>query len=211
MLGFGPISVVPVSSQFKWRAYIYASAEVITEVLITKLFAATMPFITRSTDTPANQPFDGTLGSSIRIDRSIASGSGGYSGFSEAISEISLINASGIYDALAGAVSINGQEVICAVGEYVGRDIVDPYAAFAVFANLRAERMLISRQSVRIELRDPSLTLSEETVQQSVYSGGGGANGGDEIKGKRKPFGDGVVFNASPVLGDWLRECMAVQ
>lgn len=200
MLGFGPISADPVSAQFQWRAFIYASAEVITEVLVTKIFAATMPFITRAADTPANQPFDGTLSGAIRIDRSIASNSGGYSGFSEAISEISLINSSGIYDSLAGAVSINGQEVICSVGEYTGRDVVDPYASFAVFANLRAERMLISRQSVRIELRDPSLTLSEETVQQGVYGGGGGIDGGEEIKGKRKPYGDGVVFNASPVL-----------
>lgn len=200
MLGFGPVSDVTVSSvEGEWRWHVYAYSQLIFSETLTKIYAATTPFITRASDTPANQPFDGTLGGSIRIDKSIAAGDSGYGGFSQSISEISLINSSGIYDDLASGISLNGQEVICSVGEITGRDTVEPYAAFAQFALLRAERMVISRQKVTVELRDPSLVLSEQLVQRSVYGGGGGADGDPEITGKRRPYGDGTVFNATPI------------
>jgi hypothetical protein len=200
MLGFGPISQTPLSSQIIWALFVLSYSELELDESVTSIRAATMPFITRASDTPPNQPFDGTLEGDIRIDRSITGGSGGYGGFAESISEISLINSSAIYDELASSVSVNGQDVRMSVGEVTGRDTVEPYAAFAVFANMKAERMTISRQHVVIELRDPSLVLSEETVQQTVYGGGGGADGDLEIAGKRVPFGDGVVFNATPTL-----------
>lgn len=201
MLGFGPISDVTVSSiEGEWRTYFYAYSTLTLEEIFTKIYAATAPFITRATDIPPNQPVDGTLLASIRIDKSIASGSNGYGGFSQSISEIALINSSGIYDELASGISLNGQIVICSVGEMTGRDTVEPYAAFAPFAQLRAERMVITRQQLTIELRDPSLVLSEQLVQRSVYGGGGGADGDVEIIGKRRPYGDGTVFNATPIL-----------
>lgn len=200
MLGFGPISQTPLASQFRWALFISSYVEFTLAESVTKIYAATMPFITRATDTLPNQPFDGTLEGSIRIDRSIPGGSDGYGGFSESISEISLNNASAIYDELAGSVSVNGQDVRCSVGEITERDTVEPYNGFSTFAQMKAERMTISRQHVVIELRDPSLVLSEKTVQQTLYGGAGGADGDVELIGKRVPFGDGVVFNATPTL-----------
>jgi len=72
------------------------------------LYAATVPFITLATDSPANQQFDGTLEPTLRVDRSISAGGGvsqGYGGFSINISELSLVNADASYDGFASFVN----------------------------------------------------------------------------------------------------------
>ena len=165
------------------------------------LYAATMPFITLTTDTPANQQFDATLEATLRIDRTIGGGGrGGYSGFSLNISELMLVNGDASYDAFAGNVSVNGQSVVCRLGQFDENNIIIPYVQFELLASLIAERFLVDRQHLTIQMRDPALTLSTTPVQSSVYAGTGGTEGGDEIAGKRRPFGDGVVFNATPAL-----------
>lgn len=200
-LGFAPISGDPISAQPHTSVYLTASAtfSIITSAFNT-LFAATIPFISRATDTPANQPFEGTLEPSLRVDRSISSGDSGYAGFSENFSEISLINTDGFYDSIADLISVNGQEIVCQVGEVIGRAIVAAYGTFESVIRLTGERIRTERNHLVIESRDPALHLSTETVQQSIYTGTGDLQGSSEIAGKRRPFGDGVVFNATPTL-----------
>ena len=162
-------------------------------------YAATFPFITYAGDVLANQPFEGTLDASIKIDTSIV-GSGSFGGFSETVSEIAIINAEGLYDTLPDIYSINGQIVTLKLGILGDRLIVDPYNSFVTIAILTAERMSINRTQLQIELRDQAAPLTTETVQQNVYDGTGDINGGEDIAGKRRPKGYGVVFNASPTL-----------
>ena len=167
------------------------------------IYAATVPFITRSTDNPANQQFEGTLEPTLRVDRSITSGGGtsqGYGGFSINVSELTLINADALYDAFAGAVSINGKTVTCRLGQFDENNVVIPYTQFEIVRQLTAERFLVDRRHLTIEMRDPALKLNTTPVQQSVYAGTGDLEGTDEIAGKRRPFGDGIVFNATPAL-----------
>jgi len=167
------------------------------------LYAATVPFITLATDSPANQQFDGTLEPTLRVDRSISAGGGvsqGYGGFSINISELSLVNADASYDGFASFVSINGQTITVRLGQFDENNVIIPYTQFELVAKLTAERFLVDRQHLTIEMRDPQLKLATTAVQQSVYAGTGDLEGSDEIAGKRRPFGDGIVFNATPAL-----------
>ncbi len=199
MLGFGPISSTPISAQLRWSGYIGTESELIVGDAATKIYAATVPFITRVDDDPVNTPFDGTLEATLRIDRSIT-GTDGYAGFSQSISEFSLINADGNYDDLTSAISVNGQEIICSLGTMEGRDTVDAYHNFIPFAVLTGERFKVDRNRVTFETQDPALHLATETVQQTVYAGTGDLEGTSDLEGKRVPFVDGVVFNITPTL-----------
>jgi hypothetical protein len=166
------------------------------------LYAATAPFISRSTDTPADQQFEAALEATIRIDRQLSDGSGGYGGWSESISELSLINADGLYDSLAATISVNGQKIRCSVGQFDSAGlVVQRYNMFEQFAILISERFNISRQHMTIFMRDPLAHLQQALVQQHTYGGTGGVDGGAEIAGKRKPFMGGYnVFNITPTL-----------
>lgn len=152
------------------------------------------------TDMPANQPFEGTLEASFRFDRSIIN-QNGFGGLSESVSELSLINADAQYDDLASNVTMNGQTVSVSVGTTENDGItVSRYSQFQSVAVLTAERFLIDRTRVTIEMRDPMARLQTETVQQSLYGGTGDLDGDDQLAGKRKPFVDGHVFNITPTL-----------
>jgi Concanavalin A-like lectin/glucanases superfamily len=200
MPGFAPISSRLISAQPHQALYVLSTASItIITSGIDTLYAATIPFITRVGDIPANQPFEGTLEPTLRIDRSIVT-SEGYGGFAENVSELSLINVDGFYDGIVDLISVNGQAIRCSIGEVTGRSIVAAYQTFELIMNLTGERIRMERNHVVIEMRDPALTLQTETVQQRIYAGTGGIEGGTEIAGKRRPFGDGVVFNATPTL-----------
>ncbi len=201
-LGFAPISSGPISSQPIGASTLSILATATLSIVAgatETIYAGTVPFITLPTDNPSNRPFEGTLESTLRVDRSIVS-TNAYGGFSENFSELSLINTDGFYDQISDLFSVNGQHIHFSVGTVTGRDIVSAYSAFEHLIHLTGERMRIERDRLVIEARDPALHLSTETVQQQVYAGTGGLEGSSEIAGKRRPFGDGVVFNATPTL-----------
>lgn len=173
-----------------------STSEIIADLTaVARIYAATEFMITRETDTPANVAFAGTLEGSMRIDRSIV-GAGGYGGFSLGVSVLSLINSEGLYDELADEYTINGQSITCSVGEVVDR-VVAPYLQFEVFAELIAERWRVDRHRLTIETRDVAAVL-DVPVQTGIYTGTGELEGTTEISGKRRPYGDGVVYNATP-------------
>jgi hypothetical protein len=198
MFGFAPLSTTIVSELPRWSGYFYGQGLFGTAELGFS-YAATVPFISLDTDRLPNQQFLGTFSGDLRIDRSIGTGNVGYGGFASSISELSLINADGEYDDVVAGWSINGQPISVTVGEMLGRDVVGPYDQFEVVASLMGERFQVSRRSLIIETRDLTIPLNK-TVQTGVYSGTGGLEGDADIAGKRRPFGDGIVFNAAPQL-----------
>ena len=167
----------------------------------TTLYAATEPFITLSTDTPANQQFEGTLQASLRIDRSIFGGTAGFGGFTDNLSEVTLINADSLYDNLSSGFSINGQPITFKLGQMSADGFtVDSYQQFELIALLTGERLRVDRSVLTLDMRDPSLHM-DVPVQSAIYSGDGAElNGDDNVKGKRRPIAEGTVFNATPSL-----------
>lgn len=149
-------------------------------------YAASKFFITKTADTPADQPFRGSLQGSLTVQRSIV-GSDGWAGFSQGISELVLDNSDGFYDAIADANSVNGQAIVCRVGLVTDPpDGVAPYAQFETIANLIGDRWRPSRSELVIETRDLQ-SLLDLPVQTSIYLGNGGLEGGEGIKGQRRP------------------------
>jgi len=184
-----------------WRRMIIAADINVLPSPSIHFYAATNWFISRSTDVPANTEFVGALDAALRFDRSIEGGQNGYSGFSDNVSELTLINADGIYDSFAGALSVNGQPIKVSIGQTDDSGlVVAPYAMFAQVATFVGERYRVSRQALTIEMRDNSLPVVTETTQNNVYGGSGELDGPDALAGKRKPFLDGVVFNVTPTL-----------
>src|SRR5262245_17082795 len=83
--------VADIQSQ-TWRGMILAAdIAVLPPSPDLHVYAATRWFISRSTDTPANTEFVGSLDGSVRFDRSIATGQTGYNGFTDSVSELTLI------------------------------------------------------------------------------------------------------------------------
>lgn len=204
MLGFGPLLTRPIAALPELSAGVYSDTTIVAEDSAAQtLCAATAPFINRSSDTPANQPFMPTLELSLRVDRSIARGDG-YGGFAMNISELSLINADGEYDDDVDEGSINGQDIVISIGEMLkddphGAAVVAPFADFETVCTLKGQRWWVNRQRVTLEARDLAVVL-DVPVQTSLYAGTGELEGGEEIKGRRRPYGDGEVFNATPTL-----------
>jgi hypothetical protein len=162
------------------------------------LYAATLPFVTRATDTPADTPFLGTLAGDLVVSRSL-SDSDGYSGYVQNISEFTLINAGGDYDFLGDDYSVNGQRIVTRIGAARAFNDVDAYAQFEMVTDQLGERFIPTRNALRIEHSDATLKL-QVPAQPSAYSGLGDLEGGAELAGKRRPIGLSNVFNATPVL-----------
>jgi hypothetical protein len=224
MLGFHPISAEPLAALTHWRISIdteeldFDVTAVMLDWLLqmqedekkryviaiytedTTVYAATVPFITRTTDIPQDQLFEGTLEASLRVDRELGSGGGGFGGFTENISEVSLINADGLYDSLVDT-SLNGQTIYCAIGnmDVLGLT-VDPFAQFERVAVLTAERSNIDRAHMVVQCRDPVLHAINQPVQTFLYGGTGGIDGDEQLIGKRRPSLHGHVFNVTPTL-----------
>lgn len=161
------------------------------------IYAATLGFITRTTDDPANQPFAPTLDASITVRRSVI-GQDGFTGYAQSVSEIVFNNGGADYDTFGDGYSINGKPIECRVGR-IDKDtgVVAAYAQFETVANLVGDRTRLSRAQMIVESRDLQSRL-DVPVQPSTYVGNGELEGGAEIKGLRRPYGDGVVFNATP-------------
>lgn len=201
MLGHGPISGGPISALHEWRFYVYSySTLVAQESQFTALYAATREFVTRADDSPVlvGQAFFGTLDSSIRIDRSVISGTG-FNGYVQNVSELALIN-DGEYDVTLDTSSVSGQTITLKIGEYSGnQDARQNYSEFESLAILTGESWRLDRSKVTIDAVDGAASF-DVPVQTSIYLGAGELEGGADLAGKRRPLGDGVVQNATPTL-----------
>lgn len=161
-------------------------------------YAATVPFITGSTDAPADTPFPDTLEGSLTFSRGLAASANGYGSYSENVSELSLIN-DGTYDNVDAADYVNGRSITCKIGKVISPGVVDPYNSFLLLAAQIGTTWTPKRGSLLIEHTDNSAAL-DVPAQPHVYQGVGGLEGATDIQGERKPYALGNAFNASPKL-----------
>lgn len=194
-LGLGPDR--PLGSLPEWRVEVAGVVDITAEdTLYNTLRVATEPFITRGSDDPSFAQFEPGLVGDIRIDT--ACESGGFTGFVLNVSEFHLINSDGAFDDSVDQNSINGQSIAVRIGA-VELGEVSAFNSHELLASLQGERWWMNRSQVTVETRDPAASL-DVLAQFETYSGVGGLEGGAELTGKPRPFGDGVVFNATPAL-----------
>jgi hypothetical protein len=157
------------------------------------IYAASAALLTAPDDTPASTPFHGTLAQPISFRRSLL-GDSAIGVFSTGDGTMSLDNRDGRYDFLIGTYSIDGRRITLKIGR-----IEDNYATdFPIFVGTAAD-WLIDEDSLTITIRDFGYRLNVP-LQQNLYGGTGGADGGADLAGKRKPLAFGQVFNVTPPL-----------
>ncbi len=156
-----------------------------------RLFVASDEFITRPTDARPNYPFDGTLQTAMRFDRTILNG-GGIGQVTTGWGEMELNNAAGEYDYLIDKYSVDGRRITLKVGA-----IEDGYDSFITLFDLTAKGWHVEEDAVRIQLRDRSYVF-EVPAQSAIYGGTGNLDGDENLKGKRKPWALGECANVTP-------------
>jgi hypothetical protein len=192
MLGFGPISSLPISALPELVVSLFASgALTAADSLDFRIYAATREYISLPADTPANQPFEGTLDTLPRVDRSMINGSR-FGGLAVTWGSMKLNNRDGFYDYLVRSYAVDGQVLTFKVGDPSGT-----YAAFFTMASLLGKAMHVADDVIEIELSDNSFRL-EVPAQAISYAGTGDMEGTADLAGKRKPRAFGLVKNLTP-------------
>ncbi len=158
-----------------------------------RIFSATKEFVTQSTDTPATQPFFGTLVQPVSFTRTLL-GSSAIGSFTAGTGELDIANADGSYDFLIQGLAIDGRNIVVKIGRQG-----DPYNNFYTIFSGTASDWSVEEDLVKIMLIDNSYKLAV-TLQPNLYGGTGGVDGTTDLLGKRKPRAFGYVNNISPPL-----------
>lgn len=167
-----------------------ADTSSITRVVIADpLYVATTAFATGAADVPATTRFNGRL-AGISFRRSINNGAD-FSGVAVGDGELTIDNGDGRYDAMVFQV-ISGREIVIKIGT---EDV--PYGAWRTVFRGTARGWTFSEEAVHVELRDDSYRLGSP-MQETLYAGSGGSEGGDALKDKRKPLLCGYAINFAP-------------
>lgn len=164
---------------------------------------ATSGYTSQAGDTPASTFYEPRLLAPPLVDRQIA-GRDGIGGLTTVYAEISLNNRDGGLDTLLRDYALDGRRARILVGR--GQDPLtgedgDALADFGVVFSGVFQSAVIGEREMRVVLSDGSAKLLR-LVNEAVYAGSGGLEGGDDLKGKAKPAALGEVYNVAPPLVD---------
>ena len=144
------------------------------------------------TDDRSNIHFEGRAGE-ITIDRALPLRADGARRVAVALSGVDIINADGAWDAASRALAVDGQPVAISI-------LQSRASAYStrktVFSGIGLDWRADAR-TLRLRARD--LTYILDVPMLGTYGGAGGADGGDDLKGKVIPEVWGVVRNMAPV------------
>ncbi|MGE0290342.1 MAG: phage tail protein [Bradyrhizobium sp.] len=158
-----------------------------------RIHVATEELITVPGDSPANQQFLGSLDQALRFRRSIVQ-QDGFGGFIVGQGELVIQNADGAFDDLPLRYALDGRDVEVRHGRKTDRydDML------VVFKGVAADGH-VDEAALTVPLQDYSFRL-EAPLNANRYGGTGGADGGEDLAGKRKPRALGYVQNVAPPL-----------
>lgn len=156
-------------------------------------------YTSQGADTPADTFHEPRVLAPPFVERSIA-GRDGVGGLTVVYAEIRLNNRDGGLDLLARDYALDGRRATILVGRET-----DALAAFATVFTGVFELATVSEAEMVLRLSDGSARLARRMVNEAVYAGTGGLEGGADLKGKARPVALGKVFNAAPPLVDSAR------
>lgn len=192
MYGIAPMGALPWSADRRdMRAYFDMTMDLSAELTLKIYVTTAAGYATEPTDAPANQPFRGAL-QSFTFSRSIMQADIGQ--FTTGTGNLTISNADAEYDFLPLSYAIDGRPIHIRIGRPD-----QAYAETYPLAKLTASGWNIDTDVISIDLEDYSYKL-EVPLQPNVYGGSGGADGGSDLAGKRKPLAFGNALNVSPVL-----------
>lgn len=162
---------------------------------VTPFYFATQEWATAPTDAPANQAFDGRLRNPLGFSRSLIGGER-FESLVTGDGSLTIDNTDGAYDGLPNDYAIDGRRVVVKVGR-----TTDAYSDFVTLFEGTARDWHGDVDQIEVLTRDNGYKL-EVPAQPNIYGGTGGAEGGDDLAGKRKPILLGPVQHGGPVLVD---------
>lgn len=163
---------------------------------VTTLRYGTHGYTSQASDSPANTWYEGRLNETFQVDRRITGGED-IGGLSTVGAECALINADGALDGLLTDYAVDGRSARILVGRPT-----DPLANFGLVFSGVMQPPVITEATVTFKLSDGLAKLQTTILNETVYLGTGGLEGGADLKGKPKPKGWGSVQNISPPLVD---------
>jgi hypothetical protein len=191
---FHPFSTQPfLASGREVRAYLDMRVDLDASFDFTIYVTTRAGYATRPTDTIANQPFRGVL-QSYSFQRSILQQDIGT--FTTGAGQLVISNTDAHYDFLQQDYTIDARPINVRVGR-----VDASYDEAFTLARLTSTGWRVNVDQVSIDLVDYSYKL-DVPMQPNVYGGSGGADGGDDIAGKRKQMLFGYCRNVS-MLAVW--------
>lgn len=158
------------------------------------LFWSTHGYTSHADDSPASSWFDGALTKDLNVERSILSEER-IGGLAACRASATVRNQDGRWDTLLDDFAIDGRRARLRIGRPT--DALKDFGV--VFTGV--VRSATVGNDLTFEFSD-GLAKLELPVQETVYAGSGGTEGGADLKGKPKPEGWGKVFNIAPPLED---------
>jgi hypothetical protein len=143
-------------------------------------------FITRPGDTPAHQVFDVCLAQPLAMQRRLQGLATPF--VKPSLGDIVVNNADGTYDAWADY-AWDGRDCRVRMGPAVQGAYPTDYP---VLVTAKIDRVDVLGREVRIRLRDEVAAVLQQPLQDALYAGDNvppdGLEGGEELKGQRKPL-----------------------
>lgn len=159
-------------------------------------------YITDAADTPASTPYPDRLLNPYNVEISIPTPDSGAAVGELAFGVLEIESGDEDLDARLSE-SWEGREATMKVGGTYDVGLATQqtlaYAQFPIVQRGTIQSVGWTDGRIVLALREVQQKLSEP-IQANTYSGAGGLNGGDAIKGSRKPLSYGPVFNREPVL-----------
>jgi hypothetical protein len=184
-----PFSTQPFSATGREvRAYFDMVLDLAASFAFTLYVTSRAGYATRPTDTLPSQPFRGVL-QSYSFSRSILQQDIGT--FTTGTGKLVIANTDAHYDFLQQDYTVNARPVKLNIGR-----VDASYNDAFTLARLTSTGWNVNGDQVEIDLVDYSYKL-DVPMQPNVYGGTGGADGGDDIAGKRKQLLFGYCRNVS--------------
>lgn len=156
---------------------------------------STHGYTSHHSDSPAAVWYEGRLTEEINVDRRIV-GRDGLGGLARVFADASLIALDGGVDDLLRDYSLDGRPARILLGRPT-----DSLAEYGVVFRGVVAAVSISLERATVQLSD-GLALLDRPIQENLYAGTGGLEGGADLAGKPKPLAFGRVLNIAPPLVD---------
>lgn len=153
-----------------------------------RVYVGTREEFTAAGDLPPRQPIEGTL-ANLTFKRSIIGGAGIFGPVLEGSGEITINNTDARYDIFPQQYAVDGRAIVAKIG-----GVSTLYRNRLVVLNGTASDLIVDDDTLRISAEDKGYRL-EVPLQTSLYGGAGGADGGSDLAGKRKPRAFGYPRN----------------
>lgn len=158
-------------------------------------YVSSWTYTTAATDTPASWPFESRLIRPLNVQHQLFSGATISGEAVPAFGNIEIANGDGLFDEWCDFYWFGRNLRL-----YVGLPTYE-FKDFALVMKGTSDGIAVNPSTVQIRYRDLRRRL-QRPVQTNVYSGAGGLNGGDALKGKTRPKIWGQVRQWEPVPVD---------